>query len=336
MSYKIALQFEDGVTEFVNCKENEKLSDASYKQGINIPMDCRDGACGTCRGHCESGTYDMPASSYIEDALTEDEAEQGYILSCQMKPTSDCVIKIPATSEVCKVTTKSYTGKLSGLEKVSDTTIRFDIDFPEAEKFAFLAGQYVNVKVPGTEDKRAYSLSSAPGSNKASFVVRNVPNGKMSSYLESDANLGDEMSFAGPNGSFYLRPIERPVLFLAGGTGIAPFLSMLDVIDNKGSSHPVKMVFGITSDADLVAEEELNNHQKNLSDFDYRVCVADANSSQERKGYVTSHIEDEWLNNGDVDIYLCGPVVMVEAVRTWLNEKGIEPKGFYYERFSAS
>lgn len=336
MSYKIALQFEDGVTEFVNCKEGEKLSDASYQQGINIPLDCRDGACGTCRGHCESGTYDMPAALYIEDALTEDEAAQGYILSCQMKPTSDCVIKIPATSAVCKVSAKTYTGKLSGLEKVSDSTIRFDIDFPDSQNFSFLPGQYVSVKVPGSEDKRAYSLSSAPGASKASFVVRNVPNGKMSAYLVNDAKIGDEMSFIGPNGSFYLRPIERPVVFLAGGTGIAPFLSMLDVIKEQGSSYPVKMVFGITHDMDLVASDELDAHQKNLSDFEYRVCVADEKSSHNRKGYVTSHIDDEWLNNGDVDIYLCGPIVMVEAVRTWLNEKGIEPKGFYYERFSAS
>jgi benzoate/toluate 1,2-dioxygenase reductase component len=336
MSYKIALQFEDGVTEFINCKENEKLSDASYKQGINIPMDCRDGACGTCRGHCESGTYDMHESTYIDDALTAQEAADGYVLSCQMKPTSDCVIKISATSDVCKVSTKSYTGKLASLEKVSATTLRFDIEYPEAENFKFLAGQYVNVKIPDSDDKRAYSLSSAPGASKASFVVRNVPNGKMSAYLDNNAKIGDEMSFTGPYGSFYLRPIERPILFLAGGTGIAPFLSMLDVIKVQDTLQPVKMVFGITNDIDLVGTDELNNHQNNLSNFEYRVCVADKNSTHDRKGYVTSHIEDEWLNNGDIDIYLCGPVVMVEAVRTWLNEKGIEPKGFYYERFSAS
>lgn len=336
MNYKIALQFEDGVTEFINCKEGEKLSDASFQQGINIPLDCRDGACGTCRGHCESGTYDMPESSYIEDALTQDEADQGYILSCQMKPTSDCVIKIPVTSDVCKVSAKTYTGKLASLEKVSASTIRFDIDFPDAENFSFLPGQYVSVQVPGTQEKRAYSLSSAPEASKASFVVRNVPNGKMSAYLVNTAKIGDEMSFVGPNGSFYLRPIQRPVLFLAGGTGIAPFLSMLDVIKVQGSSYPVKMVFGITNDMDLVASDELDAHQKNLDNFEYRVCVADVNSTHNRKGYVTSHIDDSWLSNGDIDIYLCGPVVMVEAVRTWLTQKGIEPKGFYYERFSAS
>jgi len=97
MSHNIALQFEDGITRFISCNDNEKLSDAAYRQKINIPLDCRDGACGTCRGHCESGSYDLPASSYIEDALTPEEAAQGHILACQMRPTSDCVVKIPAT-----------------------------------------------------------------------------------------------------------------------------------------------------------------------------------------------------------------------------------------------
>ncbi|HBD38956.1 MAG TPA: NADH oxidase, partial [Cupriavidus sp.] len=80
MEHTIALQFEDGVTRFITCGDNETLSDAAYRQQINIPLDCRDGACGTCRGLCESGHYDLPESSYIEDALTAEEAAKGYVL----------------------------------------------------------------------------------------------------------------------------------------------------------------------------------------------------------------------------------------------------------------
>ena len=97
MSYNIALQFEDGVTRFISCNEHEKLADAAYRQQVNIPLDCRDGACGTCRGLCESGSYDMPASGYIDDALTPEEAAQRQVLACQMRPTSDGVVRIPAT-----------------------------------------------------------------------------------------------------------------------------------------------------------------------------------------------------------------------------------------------
>ena len=75
MSYNIALNFEDGVTRFIQSNPGETVADAAYRQGINIPLDCRDGACGTCKSFCESGRYD--GGSYIEDALTDDEAEEG-------------------------------------------------------------------------------------------------------------------------------------------------------------------------------------------------------------------------------------------------------------------
>ena len=72
-NHHVALQFEDGVTRFIRVAQGETLSDAAYRQQINIPLDCREGACGTCRAYCESGSYDMPEDNYIEDALTPEE-----------------------------------------------------------------------------------------------------------------------------------------------------------------------------------------------------------------------------------------------------------------------
>ncbi len=339
MEHTIALQFEDGVTRFITCGDNETLSDAAYRQQINIPLDCRDGACGTCRGLCESGSYDLPESSYIEDALTAEEAGQGYVLACQTRPRSDCVIRVPASSAACKTGVATYQGTLAELESLSDSTISFAIDLDDAAGVDFLPGQYVNVEIPGTGQTRSYSFSSAPGSARTGFVVRNVPDGRMSTWLTSEAKSGERVAFSGPYGSFYLRPVTRPVLFLAGGTGIAPFLSMLDVMAAGDCAHPVRMVYGVTNDIDLVGLPRIDAAQAalaTLGGFEYRTCVADPASGHARKGYVTAHVESEWLNGGDVDIYLCGPVAMVEAVRGWLQQSGITPACFYYEKFSAS
>lgn len=336
MAHTIALQFEDGVTRFISCAENETLADAAYRQKINIPLDCRDGACGTCRGLCESGRYDLPESSYIEDALTAEEAAQGYVLSCQTRPRSDCVIRVPASSTACKTGVSRYEGAIADVAALSDSTIGFAIDLDDPSALSFLPGQYVNVEIPGSGLTRAYSFSSTPGDSRAAFVVRNVPQGRMSGYLSAQAQPGQRMTFSGPYGSFYLRPATRPVLFLAGGTGIAPFLSMLGVLAAQGSEHPVRMVYGVTHDIDLVATDRLDAAAQAVGGFSYRTCVADAGSGHARKGYVTAHIEPEWLNDGDVDIYLCGPVAMVEAVRAWLQDSGITPANFYYEKFSAS
>jgi len=194
----------------------------------------------------------------------------------------------------------------------------------------------VNVEIPGTELTRSYSFSSQPGASRVEFVVRNVPNGRMSSYLSDVAKPGQAIGFAGPFGSFYLRPLQRPVLLLAGGTGIAPFLAMLQVLAEQGFSHPVRMVFGVTNDEDLVALEELDRIAAAHPQFSYRTCVAAPASAHPRKGYVPQHVETEWLNGGDVDVYLCGPVPMVDAVRKWLAEIGVNPANFYFEKFSAS
>lgn len=334
MSHHIALQFEDGITRFIACNDNEKLSDAAYRQRVNIPLDCRDGACGTCRAHCESGSYDMPESSYIEDALEPEDAARGYVLACQMRPTSSCVVKILATSQACKSGAHSYQGKIAAVDKVSSSTIRFAIDLEEGAAPAFLPGQYVNVAIPGTGLTRSYSFSSPPGAGRVEFVVRNVPNGRMSDYLVNQAAGGDDITFLGPFGSFYLRPVVRPVLFLAGGTGIAPFLSMLASLAASGFPHPVRLVYAVTNDHDLVGLEELDRIARADPNFTYVTCVAAPDSTHPRKGYATAHVEPGWMNGGDVDVYLCGPPPMVDAVRAWLAETGMNPASFHYEKFS--
>lgn len=336
MSHTIALQFEDGVTRFISCNDNEKLADAAYRQKVNIPLDCRDGACGTCRGLCESGSYDMPESSYIEDALAPQDAASGYVLACQMKPTSGCVVRIPATSTACKTGVATHAGSLAQVRRLSDTTIGFSIELEQAAGLEFLSGQYVNVEVPGTGLTRSYSFSSPPGGKLVDFVVRNVPNGRMSSYLTERAQTGQPISFSGPYGSFYLREVKRPLLLLAGGTGIAPFLSMLEVLAASGFRQPVRMVFGVSHDDDLVALDALERIASLHPQFSWRTCVAAPGSAHARKGYVTGHVEREWLNGGDVDVYLCGPVPMVDAVRRWLDDAGVKPANFYFEKFSAS
>jgi benzoate/toluate 1,2-dioxygenase reductase subunit len=334
MNHHIALQFEDGITRFIACNDKETLSDAAYRQRVNIPLDCRDGACGTCRAHCESGSYHMPESSYIEDALEAADAAKGFVLACQMRPTSDCVVKVLATSQACKSGAQAYQGTIAGVGQFSRSTIRFAIDVEEGAAPGFLPGQYVNVRIPGTELTRSYSFSSAPGAGRVEFVVRKVPDGRMSDYLANRAAAGDAISFVGPFGSFYLRPVARPVLFLAGGTGIAPFLSMLRTLEQTGFAHVVRLVYAVTNECDLIGLDELDRIAGAHPNFSYVTCVAAPESTHPRKGYATAHVEPSWMNRGEVDVYLCGPPPMVDAVRGWLADTGVNPASFHYEKFS--
>ena len=334
MSHHIALQFEDGVTRFIDANPTETVADAAFRQGINVPLDCRDGACGTCKCFAESGTYTM--GDYIEDALSEDEASQGYVLTCQMRATSDCVVRIPASSAVCRTQQASFDAAISDVRKLSDSTISLTIEGEALNKLAFLPGQYVNLKVPGSDQTRAYSFSSMPRDGKVSFLIRNVPGGLMSSFLTGLAKTGDAMTLAGPLGSFYLRDIKRPLLMLAGGTGLAPFTAMLEKIAEQGSAFPLHLIYGVTHDSDLVDMDKLEAFAQRIPNFTFTACVANPESPYPHKGYVTQHIEPQHLNEGEVDIYLCGPPPMVEAVSQFIRERGLQPSNFYYEKFAAS
>ncbi|MGE8058443.1 benzoate 1,2-dioxygenase electron transfer component BenC [Pseudomonas sp. NPDC089547] len=335
MSYQIALNFEDGVTRFIEATGHETVADAAYRQGINIPLDCRDGACGTCKCKAESGRYDL-GDNFIEDALNEDEIAEGYVLTCQMRAESDCVIRIPASSQLCKTEQASFEAAISDVRQLSASTIALSIKGEALSRLAFLPGQYVNLKVPGSEQSRAYSFSSLQKDGEVSFLIRNVPGGLMSSFLTNLAKAGDSMSLAGPLGSFYLRPIQRPLLLLAGGTGLAPFTAMLEKIAEQGSEHPLHLIYGVTNDFDLVELDRLQALAARIPNFTYSACVANPDSEYPQKGYVTQHIEPRHLNDGDVDVYLCGPPPMVEAVSQYVREQGITPANFYYEKFAAA
>jgi benzoate/toluate 1,2-dioxygenase reductase component len=330
--HTIALNFEDGVTRVIDARDGETVADASYRQGINIPLDCRDGACGTCKCRVTAGAFEE--GFYIEEALTEDEAAEGFALACQAVATSDLVVDIAASSAMCKTKAQTYKARVAAVERLSETTLAFTLE--GAGAVGFLPGQYVNLGVPGTGEARSYSFASAPGDESLAFLIRDIPGGKMSGFIRG-AEPGAAVEFTGPSGSFYLRDVARPVLFLAGGTGLAPFLSMLRQMAAKGTGgQPVHMVYGVTRDADLVEVATLEALAAEVPGFTYSTVVADEASSHPRKGYVTDHLEAGQLNGGEIDVYLCGPPPMVDAVRAWLKAQGITPAAFHTEKFAVS
>ncbi|MBO1520490.1 benzoate 1,2-dioxygenase electron transfer component BenC [Oceanisphaera pacifica] len=333
MSYNIALNFEDGVTRFISCNEGETVLDAAYRNQINLPMDCSDGVCGTCKGSCHQGDFEL-GDEYIDEALTDDEAELGMVLTCQMVPSSDCVVEIPTASSLCKTGIATVNATVTEVNLISATAI--ELKMTADEDVGFLAGQYVNIQVPGSEEVRAYSFSSTPGSCDLSFLIRNVPGGLMSSYLVGQCKAGDILNLTGPMGVFYLRQVLKPVLMLAGGTGLAPFLSMLEHLKNSELNQPIHLIYGVTHDDDLVGVAALEKFAAEIELFSFKTVISSTESSHPLKGFVTNHMQDAPIQEGNVDVYLCGPPPMVDAVLGYFHEHDIEPNSFHYEKFTPS
>src|ERR1700681_4881394 len=333
MPHKIALNFEDGITQFIDANEGESIPDAAYREGINVPLDCTNGVCGTCKAFLQSGEFDP--GSYIEDALSEAEAGEGYVLCCQAKAKSEMVIDVLASSGACKVKPKDTTAEIVEVKALSAHRIRLSVKPLEGALPMFLPGQYVNITAPNQTAKRPYSFTSAPGADVATFLIRNVPGGKMSAYLEAKAKTGDRLVLTAPFGSFYLRTPRRPILFLAGGTGVGPILSMLEHLAARGANdQPVRLVYGVRDDSDLVEVERIEALRARIPKFTYDTTCSGPGSQHPLTGHVTDHFSATALNDGDVDVYLCGPPEMVEGGRQHVAKLGLLPANIHFEKFA--
>ena len=269
--------------------------------------------------------------------MTEDEAEQGYVLTCQMVPESDCIIRIPATSDVAKTEHQH----LHGRDHLDRPAVRHGhrlLDQVGQPVGAWVPSgpvrQHPGTRVPTRPGRSPSAQAQVP--TKSVFLIRNTSHGVLTTYLRDRAKNGDRIEFNGPLGSFYLREIKRPVLFLAGGTGLAPFLSMLDKIEADRERTPHTPDLWGHQRARSGQDRRAGGYAARIPSFSFTCCVAAEDSTYPNKGYVTRYMTPEQLNNGIVDVYLCGPPLMVDAVRTYLSDQGITPANFYYEKFSGT
>jgi benzoate/toluate 1,2-dioxygenase reductase component len=335
---KIALNFEDGYTRIIEGLEGETIANSAFSSRINIPLDCNDGVCGTCKCRVRSGSFDM-GNEYIEEAISDEEIAEGFALACQMVPKSDIVVDILASSAACKVKTETVATSIISLEFPSSEIVKLVLKSVDGRIFNFLPGQYANIQLP-TGESRSYSFSNQSGTDTAEFLIRLLPNGAMSDFLKKDAKTGDILNLVTPFGSFYLREIEKPTLFFAGGTGIAPFLAMLEnlvkIVETRHAlSLPIQLFYGATTDENLVELERLEGFKSRLN-FQYQTCVSVEQSAKHTQGFVNQWINKNYLGTDSFDSYICGPPPMVDAVKKSIGSEGIILNHFYEEKFVPS
>lgn len=157
----------------------------------------------------------------------------------------------------------------------------------------------------------------------------------MSGYL-ARAQVGDALALTGPMGAFYLRPITRPQVFRAGGTGLAPFLSMLELIATTGTDQPIHLVYTVTKLVDLAEVDRLQALAARIPLLTITTIVADPQAGHPRQGFATDHLSADDLWHGAADVYLCGPPPMVEALCSHMASLGVTPAAFLFEKFNPS
>lgn len=333
-SFPITLIFRDGEVAGIDCRSFETVVQSAERQGLRLLTDCREGGCGTCKATIQTGQFSL--DDYSQEALPDAEYAAGRILTCRLRPESACVIEFdyPLSAIRRGAPPAARPATISGVTRLAEDVIELTLETQDAKPFSFLPGQYANLRIPDTDVDRSYSFVSAPRCSHATFLVRVLRGGAMSQWLQRQSGPGAPLLVCGPYGRFFLRDPNRPLLFVAGGTGLGPMISMLDALKKQGTLPPsVTLAFGVNSTASLFYRDRLETLLNGFSNS--RLILAIMAPDAGWAGVTGTAVDA--LESIEVDpavhAYLCGPPMMVEHTQAALNRRGLDKRAMFAESF---
>ena len=220
---------------------------------------------------------------------------------------------------------------LRSFRELAPDVRHFEFEVPEAAALAYAPGQFVSMSraIEGKHITRAYSIASAPDGNRFALCLNLVADGRFSPFLFS-LEPGGAVDMKGPLGTFTLRESGRDALFVATGTGIAPFRSMLE----RPMPRRCKLIFGTRYEGTILYRADFERWAAERSDFDFQVTLSRPPEGWTgRSGHVQSHVLEAVGARRDFDVYVCGMKAMVDDVRAKLKELGFDRKQIIAEKY---
>jgi alkene monooxygenase reductase len=320
----------------VECAEGQSILSAALSRGYFLRYGCKHGGCGTCKVLVTDGDIEDSGSSF---ALTRAERSSGWALACSSQALSDCVIDISTMSLtedefLAGDQVRAFETVVGAVADLTPTIRGVTLHLIDPPQMRFTAGQFVNVEVPGSGTFRAFSMANAPSANsEIELVVRIFPGGQFGEYLKH-AEKGQVVRVSGPVGSLRVRLSYRKILMIAGGSGLAPLLSMLTDLAQKNDQRPVTVFFGARVREELYYLDRLKRVCDLCPQAEFVPVVEDPDEAWKGEtGRVTDAIARRLRSLTGYDAYLCGPPPMVEAARELVIRLGVREANVYFDAF---
>jgi len=327
-TYKIKIQ--SSGLEF-HVKPSQTILEGAIASGITLPYGCQDGACGSCKGKVISGKYFL--NEYQSSALTDSDIKAGNTLYCKSMAQEDLVIEPNIPEVYDQYSPKVLPVKVESLTRLNHDVMQMFLKLPAKETFRFKAGQYIEF-IMGDSSRRAFSMANAPLDSMIELHLRLIEGGKFTSFVFNEMKEKSIHRIEGPIGQFYLRDSEKPIIFIAGGTGFAPIKSIIeDMIANK-NKRKIYLYRGVRSEKDFYMNELVNDWIKKLEGLTYIPVVEDGLSEDARSGYVHHAVLEDFKNLNDIQVYCCGAPGLVENAFKDLTKSGLPDDQFFADAFT--
>lgn len=323
-----------------DCEADDTILRAALRAGHGFPYECNVGSCGNCKFELLEGVV----TSKSEDAsgLSDKDRQRNRYLGCQSRATSACRIKLRLNDNYQSThRPQKLRGTLCEVQDLTHDMREFSFEMSAAQQF--LPGQYALISIPGVKHQRAYSMSNVGDKdNRWQFQIKRVPAGQGSNALFSNFEIGQQFDFDGPYGMAYLRDeAPRDILCLAGGSGLAPMLSITRAaaLHQTLGTRNIHFLYGGRAPRDICGEQQL----RELPGFDQRIkyypVISDLSdpASADWAGH-TGFVHDAALTLfsgelADYEIYFAGPPVMGEAVQMMLYQQKVPQDQIHFDKF---
>lgn len=353
-----------------------KLLNVLAQQKIYLPSACGgSGTCGSCRVIVTNGGGDALATERAK--LTRKELREHYRLSCQLVVKQDMALELP--NELLTIT--KWECRVRSNQGVATFIKELILELPPGVAFDFRAGGYILIEVPPHQLKyrdfdiekryradwdrfnlwqyqssvnepasRAYSMANYP--EEKGMIMLNVriaspppsqsdaPPGKVSSYL-FNLKPGDKITISGPYGEFFARDTDNEMIFVGGGSGMAPMRShIFDQLKRLHSKRKISYWYGARSLGEVFYNDDFNQLAQEFDNFDWTIGLSDPQSEdnwQGATGFIHQILYESYLKDHpapeDCEYYLCGPPMMISAVEKMLYDLGVDAKNIMFDKF---
>ena len=320
---------------------DEILLIAGIRQGIGLPYGCKDGACGSCKCKVVSGEVVM--GEHQAKALSPEEEAQGLILTCRSTAKSDLVLESKQVVEEGAFPVKKMPVRVFSLEKKTDDVMLVKLQVPAGDLMKYKAGQYVDFLLRDGS-RRSYSMANAPHTvtpetPHLELHIRHMVGGVFTDHVFGAMKEKEIQRIEGPQGSFFLRESDKPMIFLASGTGFAPIKALMEEMRANAVTRPVNFYWGGRRPADLYMHEWVLEQTKAMPNLTYTPVVSDALESDAwigRTGFVHNAVVEDFKDLSNYQVYSCGAPIVVDSAKAAYAALGLPQDEFYADSFTSA
>ena len=332
MSFKVTIR--PSGHEF-EVEESESILDGAQRAGYILPYSCRNGVCGSCKNRVLSGRVDYGGAS--PTTLTEEDKAKGLALLCQARALENVVIEAEEIDAVHDIQIRILPCRVAAMDKLAHDVMGLKLTLPQNQRLQFLAGQYIDILLKDGR-RRSFSLANAPHNDEQlELQIRHVPDGYFTTHVFEKMKQKDLLRFRGPLGIFFLREDSgRPIIMVAGGTGLAPVKAILEHIFHVGIERSVQLYWGVRAKRDLYLMGLLNQWDEKYANFSFVPVLsepAEEDNWQGRTGWVHEAMIADHADLSDVEVYASGPPPMINALKGVIFDHGLTPNRLFYDSF---